>query len=69
VPRIFSVIQAAGDVADAEMERVFNLGLGMLAVVPAGEAEAAISALGAAGKDAFKVGEVVEGDAVRLVAG
>ena len=68
VPRIFSVIQAAGDVADAEMERVFNLGLGMLAVVPAGEADAAVSALQAAGKDAFKVGEVVEGDAVGLVA-
>lgn len=66
VPRIFSVVQAAGGVADAEMERVFNLGLGMLAVVSAGDAEAAISALQAAGNDAFKVGEVVEGDAVRL---
>ena len=34
-PRIFAEIQAAGDVADDEMEHVFNLGLGMLAVVPA----------------------------------
>ena len=32
-PRIFAEIQAAGDVADDEMEHVFNLGLGMLAVV------------------------------------
>ncbi len=69
VPRIFEVIQAAGGVADAEMERVFNLGLGMLAVVPAPEADGAISALGAAGHDAYKVGEVVEGDSVRLAAG
>ena len=69
VPRIFDVIQAAGGVADDEMERVFNLGLGMLAVVPAESADAAVSALGAAGHDAFKVGEVVEGDAVRLVSG
>ena len=34
-PRIFAEIQAAGDVSDDEMEQVFNLGLGMLAVVPA----------------------------------
>ena len=66
-PRIFSVIQAAGDVADEEMERVFNLGLGMLAVVPPSDADAAVEALGAAGKAAYKVGEVVEGGAVRLV--
>jgi hydrogenase maturation factor len=39
----------------------------MLAVVPAGDADAAISALEAAGQGAYKVGEVVEGDAVRLV--
>ena len=32
-PRIFAEIQRAGDVADDEMEHVFNLGLGMLAVV------------------------------------
>ena len=32
-PRIFAEIQAAGDVPDDEMEHVFNLGLGMLAVV------------------------------------
>ena len=33
-PRIFAEIQQAGDVPDDEMEHVFNLGLGMLAVVP-----------------------------------
>ena len=32
-PRIFAEIQRAGDVADDEMEHVFNLGVGMLAVV------------------------------------
>ena len=32
-PRIFAEIQRAGDVPDDEMEHVFNLGLGMLAVV------------------------------------
>ena len=68
-PRIFSIIQAAGDVAEEEMERVFNLGLGMLAVVGAEDADLAIETLEAAGKAAYKVGEVVEGGAVRLVSG
>ena len=34
VPRIFAEVQAAGDVADDEMARVFNLGIGMVAIVP-----------------------------------
>ena len=42
-PRIFTVIQAAGDVSDDEMEHVFNLGLGMLAIVAGGDARRARS--------------------------
>ena len=44
-PRIFAEIQAAGDVPDDEMEHVFNLGLGMLAVVPRGDAFHALDAV------------------------
>jgi phosphoribosylformylglycinamidine cyclo-ligase len=33
-PPIFGLIQRLGKVADAEMFRVFNMGLGMLAIVP-----------------------------------
>ena len=55
-------------IGDATGMHVFNLGLGMLAVVPPGEVSAAIDALAPAGHDAFKVGAVVEGDAVRLAA-
>ena len=43
------------------MEHVFNLGLGMLAVVAAGDALAAIDAARAAGHDAWLVGEIVDG--------
>jgi len=60
-PRIFGEIQAAGDVADDEMEQVFNLGLGMLAVLPRGEAHRALDTVRNAGHDAWLVGEVVEG--------
>jgi phosphoribosylformylglycinamidine cyclo-ligase len=60
-PRIFAEIQRAGGVADAEMEHVFNLGLGMLAVVAADEALTAVDAARAAGHDAWLVGEIVAG--------
>jgi phosphoribosylformylglycinamidine cyclo-ligase len=60
-PRIFSEIQAAGDVADDEMAHVFNLGLGMVAVVPARDAHDALDAVRAAGQEAWIVGEVSEG--------
>src|SRR5262249_8473534 len=43
--RVFAEVQASGAVADAEMEHVFNLGLGMLAVVPAEAARPALDAV------------------------
>jgi phosphoribosylformylglycinamidine cyclo-ligase len=66
-PRIFAEIQAAGGVADEEMARVFNLGLGMLAVVPEGDVATAMGEIEAAGHPAFEVGQVVEGTGVVVV--
>jgi len=60
-PRIFAEIQKAGDVPDLEMENVFNLGLGMLAVVAEDSAERALDVVRAEGHDAWIVGDVVEG--------
>jgi phosphoribosylformylglycinamidine cyclo-ligase len=60
-PRIFGEIQRAGAVAAVEMEHVFNLGLGMLAVVAADDALAAVDAARAAGHDAWLVGDIVAG--------
>ena len=61
VPRIFGEIQRLGEIADDEMARVFNLGVGMVAVVPADDAFRAIDALRARGHQAVEIGEVVEG--------
>ena len=60
-PRIFSVIQAAGDVADDEMEHVFNLGIGMLAVVAGEAVHPALDAVRSAGHEAWLVGAVIDG--------
>ena len=63
-PRIFAEVQAAGSIAESEMESVFNLGIGMAAVVPAAEAAAAVDVVHAAGLGGWVIGEVVPGSGV-----
>jgi phosphoribosylformylglycinamidine cyclo-ligase len=63
-PRIFTEIQQAGAVGDAEMEHVFNLGLGMLFVVAAGDAHGVLDAVRATGHDAWSVGTITDGHGV-----
>ena len=60
-PRIFREIQAGGNIADDEMEHVFNLGIGMAAVISEGEEERVVAALDANGVAAWEIGEIVEG--------
>jgi phosphoribosylformylglycinamidine cyclo-ligase len=60
-PRIFGEVQKAGDIADIEMEHVFNLGLGMLAVVPPEDRLVTLDVIRSAGHDSWLVGEIVEG--------
>ena len=62
MPRIFAEIRAAGRITDAEMARVFNLGLGMVVAVPEGAVSPAIEVLRRAGQDALVVGRLVRGD-------
>ncbi|HET9601642.1 MAG TPA: phosphoribosylformylglycinamidine cyclo-ligase [Acidimicrobiales bacterium] len=57
-PQIFDEIRRQGDVADEEMARVFNLGLGMVAVVPQEAVAAAQDAL-AGFTGSYVVGRVV----------
>jgi phosphoribosylformylglycinamidine cyclo-ligase len=60
-PRIFTEIQRDGGVADDEMEHVFNLGVGMVAVVAAEDVRRSVEVLGAEGIEAWEIGEVVDG--------
>ena len=39
IPAVFGLVQALGEVPDAEMWEVFNMGCGFCAVVPAAQAE------------------------------
>jgi phosphoribosylformylglycinamidine cyclo-ligase len=60
-PRIFSVIQEAGDISDDEMEHVFNLGVGMLAVVASGDVHLTLDTIRSAGYDAWPIGGIIDG--------
>jgi phosphoribosylformylglycinamidine cyclo-ligase len=60
MPELFRWLQMKGGVADAEMVRVFNCGIGMVVIVSPSQADAAIKSLSAQGLKAWIVGEVVE---------
>jgi len=59
---IFRAIARWGDVADAEMFAVFNMGLGMMLVVPPDESERAREVLG----EGYVVGECTPGGGVQI---
>ncbi|MBL8385450.1 MAG: phosphoribosylformylglycinamidine cyclo-ligase [Burkholderiales bacterium] len=58
MPPLFAWLQREGGVADAEMHRVFNCGIGMAVIVAAGDAARAQAQLAAAGETAWRIGEV-----------
>lgn len=59
---IFQLIRSAGNVDDAEMYRVFNMGTGFVAIVAADSEEAALTAFRSAGYDAEVMGAVEAGE-------
>jgi phosphoribosylformylglycinamidine cyclo-ligase len=61
VPPIFSVIGTLGSVPRDEMYRVFNMGIGLILVIPAASSEAMMARMSAMGEQAAMIGEVVAG--------
>ncbi len=57
-PPVFDWLQEQGSVEDEEMYRTFNCGIGMVVVVPVGDADAACDHLRASGEDARVIGTV-----------
>jgi len=58
LPALFQWLQREGQVADAEMLRVFNCGIGMVVVVGADSADAAARLLSESGETAFRIGRI-----------
>ncbi len=60
-PELFQWLQREGGVAEAEMHRVFNCGIGMVLVVAAQDAERASAALRSAGETVYTIGTIEAG--------
>ena len=59
---IFDVIAKTGNIPERDMFNTFNMGVGMTVVVDKNDADKAISAIKAAGEDAYVLGELVESE-------
>ena len=67
-PAIFGLLAGHGGIGQGEMERVFNMGVGMVALVGADDADRAQRLLASRGIPAWPVGEITSGgEGVRLV--
>jgi phosphoribosylformylglycinamidine cyclo-ligase len=57
-PKLFDWMQAEGNVAENEMHRVFNCGIGLVIVVAAADADAAMAELKAQGEAVYRIGKI-----------
>ncbi len=65
LPPIFGWLREQGNIADAELLRTFNCGVGMIACVPTAQAEAACAQLAELGEQAWLIGAIEASDAAR----
>jgi phosphoribosylformylglycinamidine cyclo-ligase len=68
-PAVFDWLQSAGRIADAELYRTFNCGLGMAVIVAAEAAEKAVALLEAQGEQAWIAGRIEAGERRVVLAG
>jgi phosphoribosylformylglycinamidine cyclo-ligase len=62
VPPVFTWLQRLGNVADAEMARVFNMGVGFVIVASPTFAHSVMEQLAEEKVDAWRIGEVIDGE-------
>jgi len=71
LPPLFQWLQKEGQVAEAEMHRVFNCGIGMVVIVAEADAGVAMQLLAAAGEQVHHIGRIAargQGQAQTIVA-
>ncbi len=64
---VFDWLERTGNITAREMYRTFNCGIGMVVIVAAGDADAALKLLRAAGEQAQLIGEVIPGSGDVLI--
>ncbi|MEC9338534.1 MAG: phosphoribosylformylglycinamidine cyclo-ligase [Actinomycetota bacterium] len=61
-PEIFDRIAADGPVSEEEMQKVFNLGIGMVLIVPADQSARTIEIASQNGHEAWVIGDITSGN-------
>lgn len=61
---VFGLMQRDGAISDRDMYTTFNMGIGMVLIVPAEQAEKAVSLAGELGENAYVIGRVTEGSRI-----
>ncbi len=61
-PAVFTWLAESGRIAESEMLRTFNCGIGMAAIVAPAEARLVSEAFAAAGEQVYQIGEIVARD-------
>ena len=68
IPSIFPFLQEKGDVVEAEMYHAFNMGVGMVLILPPSQIDTAIASLRELGEVPSLIGEIVHGErCVRII--
>ena len=67
LPEIFKWIQYQGNIANSEMYRVLNCGVGMVVIISKDSSNEAIDHLNSCGEEAWLIGEVVDSRAERII--
>lgn len=67
VPPIFPYIKKCGNIDKIEMFSTFNMGVGMMMIASAKDADAAVKELRAAGETADIIGQIVKSDSERVI--
>jgi phosphoribosylformylglycinamidine cyclo-ligase len=66
VPPVFRYVQDLGSIAEAEMYRTFNMGIGFVAVVPSSGTEDVRAAFAARGHRSWVIGEITTGQSPKF---
>ena len=67
MPAVFDWLQQNGNVVDEEMYRTFNCGVGMVLVVAASDSDAILDKLQDIGEQAWKLGDIRDGDRHQVI--
>ena len=67
IPQVFTYLEAKGSLNREEMFNIFNMGIGMTAIVKKEDAREALAHLHTIGETAFVIGTVAEGEGVSFI--